>query len=104
MSHNNALEAAAEALSDVHDMDVPWLTYAEAAVTAYLDERGLTPARFESLLAVYATGLQAAVEIVEAQPESKEGGYGGNMRIAELSTCREINLKLHKMIEKASQI
>jgi hypothetical protein len=104
MSHIDALEDASEALADVHDMDVPWRRYAEAAVEAYLTGRGLTQAQFELLLSAYSTGLRAAADIVEEQPESKEGRYGGNMRIAELGTCREIKLKLHKMIEKASTI
>jgi hypothetical protein len=85
-------------------MDVPWRRYADASVEAYLTGRGLTQAQFELLLSAYSTGLRVAAEIVQAQPESKEGGYGGNMRQAELGTCREIGLKLHNLIEKASTI
>lgn len=104
MSHENAIEAAADALADVHDMDVPWATYAEAAVTAYFVERGITPAQFEVFMNSYAAGLRAAIELVEAHPDSKEGGYGGNLRKAELGTVREINLKLCGLFDKASTL
>ena len=66
MTHEEAIEAAAEAMADVHDMDVPWETYAEAAVSAYLAARGMALMPRES----DARSLRAMIEIIQEGQEA----------------------------------
>ena len=60
-THKEAIEAAAEAMADVHDMDVPWETYASAAVSAYLAARGmvLMPRESDAMIEIIQEGQEA---------------------------------------------
>jgi len=69
--HNEALDAAAAAMADVHDMDVPWRTYAEAAIGAYLKARKTS----EVTLSAASTRYMAAVKSLGERVPGKSYTY-----------------------------